>query len=219
MCRKLICLASLVLVLGLFLSGVTNAADPNLVGWWRLDENSGTTAYDSSGHGNDGTLRGGTQWQPGNGQVSGALEFNGSSGYVEIPFSESLRGINQGDFAITAWSKLHLAWLRDVPHVKHLPHPGHRVTEVAGDASTRCRIELAAVGGRQQPGTRCNRGMTGAAQRVGGAVGLLMSQEIVRSIPLVFPGIGMHGLRPFIVDITMAGRANLWIFKSSGFEQ
>jgi len=105
MCRKLICLASLVLVLGLFLSGVTNAADPNLVGWWRLDESSGTTAHDSSGNGNDGTLRGDTQWQPGNGQVGGALEFNGSSGYVEIPFSESLRVINQGDFAITAWFK------------------------------------------------------------------------------------------------------------------
>ena len=77
MCSKLICLASLVLVLGPLLSGVTNAADPNLVGWWRLDESSGTTAHDSSGNGNDGTLRGGTQWQPGNGQVGGALEFNG----------------------------------------------------------------------------------------------------------------------------------------------
>ncbi len=56
MCRKLIFLNSFVLVLGLFLSGITNAADPNLVGWWRLDDGSGTITRDSSGNENHGTI-------------------------------------------------------------------------------------------------------------------------------------------------------------------
>ena len=36
------------------------------VGYWKLNETSGTTAYDSSGNGNNGTLHGGiTLNQPG----------------------------------------------------------------------------------------------------------------------------------------------------------
>ena len=33
--------------------------DVGLVGYWKLDEGTGTTAYDSSGYGNNGTLTGG----------------------------------------------------------------------------------------------------------------------------------------------------------------
>jgi len=54
-----------VLVLGQVLTSAGNAADPRLVGRWRLDETSGTTANDSSGNGNRGTLRGSPQWRPG----------------------------------------------------------------------------------------------------------------------------------------------------------
>jgi outer membrane protein assembly factor BamB len=46
-----------------------------LVGWWKLDESSGTTAADSSGNGNSGTLSGGT-WQVSGGHIAGALHFN-----------------------------------------------------------------------------------------------------------------------------------------------
>ena len=38
-----------------------HATDPTLVAWWKLDEESGTTAVDWSGHGNHGTLVG-PQW-------------------------------------------------------------------------------------------------------------------------------------------------------------
>ncbi|HEC03530.1 MAG TPA: hypothetical protein ENI81_08335, partial [Phycisphaerales bacterium] len=31
--------------------------DPHLVGWWKLDETSGKTAADSSGHKRKGTLK------------------------------------------------------------------------------------------------------------------------------------------------------------------
>jgi len=49
--------------------------DPSLVGWWKLDEGSGTRAYDSSGHGNHGTIVGNPTWIA---HVGGtALEFHG----------------------------------------------------------------------------------------------------------------------------------------------
>ena len=51
MCKKLFCLVSFVLLLNV--AGITRA---DLVGYWTLDEGSGTTIHDSSGNGNDGTL-------------------------------------------------------------------------------------------------------------------------------------------------------------------
>ncbi len=58
------------------------AADPSLVGWWTFDEGSGTIAYDSSGQGHDGTLRGGPTWSMG--RIDGALDFDGKDDYVEV---------------------------------------------------------------------------------------------------------------------------------------
>ncbi|HUV67925.1 MAG TPA: LamG-like jellyroll fold domain-containing protein, partial [Sedimentisphaerales bacterium] len=102
MCKRSICLASFAFVLSAVLSSAANAADPSLVGWWRLDETSGTTARDSSGNGNDGTLHGNPQWDAG--MIGGALHLDDASlDYVEIPFSEHLRVLNQSDFTHTAW--------------------------------------------------------------------------------------------------------------------
>jgi hypothetical protein len=64
-------------------TGVAESADPNLVGWWRFDEGSGTTTFDSSGHGNDGTLVGGATWATGH--FGGGIELDGATGYVSIP--------------------------------------------------------------------------------------------------------------------------------------
>jgi hypothetical protein len=38
---------------------VIDEQDSDLVGWWELDETSGTSAYDSTDNGNDGTVEGG----------------------------------------------------------------------------------------------------------------------------------------------------------------
>lgn len=59
-----------------------------LVGQWKLDETSGTTAADSSGSGYDGTHTGGVTVNasgpyPGEGAV--AAEFDGSDDYVDLP--------------------------------------------------------------------------------------------------------------------------------------
>jgi hypothetical protein len=91
MCRKLNYLVTFVFGLGLILTSVSDAADPNLVGWWKLDETSGLTAVDSSVLGNDGTLpnMAGNEWT--NGIVGGALEFDGTDDYVSVPNSSSLQ--------------------------------------------------------------------------------------------------------------------------------
>ena len=49
--------------------------DPNLIGWWKLDEGAGRTALDSSGHDHHGTFTGDPQWVAG--YDGGALEFDG----------------------------------------------------------------------------------------------------------------------------------------------
>ncbi|MCW3982851.1 MAG: hypothetical protein NWE96_02525 [Candidatus Bathyarchaeota archaeon] len=70
----------------------------NLVGYWKFDEGSGASAYDSSRNGNTGTLIDDPLWVEG---VSGkALQFNGQKGYVLIPDSKSLR---VQSFTLSAW--------------------------------------------------------------------------------------------------------------------
>ena len=88
MSKQTIYLISFVLVLGLVLTSVAKA---DLVGWWKFDEGSGTTAHDSSGNGNDGTLYNmtGNEWT--NGIVGGALEFDGTDHYVSVPNSSGLQ--------------------------------------------------------------------------------------------------------------------------------
>jgi len=51
-----------------------------LVGYWKFDDGSGTTAVDSSGSGNNGTLVNGPVWTTG--QLNGALNFDGVDDYV-----------------------------------------------------------------------------------------------------------------------------------------
>ena len=82
MSGKSVFTVSAVMMLGLMISGPAQAADPSLVGWWKLDEGSGSTAVDSSGYGNDGTLEGNAAWDAGN--LGYAVLFEGSS-WVELP--------------------------------------------------------------------------------------------------------------------------------------
>jgi hypothetical protein len=55
--------------------------DYGLVGYWSFDEGAGTTAYDASGKGNNGTIYG-AKWT--NGKFGQALSFDGRDDYVEI---------------------------------------------------------------------------------------------------------------------------------------
>jgi hypothetical protein len=63
--------------------------DPSLVGWWRLNEGSGTTAADSGPFGADGRLGKGAGW------VNGALKLEGTSGIVlgpDLPMLQRVTG-------------------------------------------------------------------------------------------------------------------------------
>jgi len=73
---------------------------PALVGYWNLDETSGTTAHDSSGNSNDGTVYSAT-WTVG--KIDNALNFNGANSWVSIPSSNSLSGVSQ--LTLQAWIK------------------------------------------------------------------------------------------------------------------
>jgi hypothetical protein len=64
---------------------LTRPNDPTLALRLRLDESGGTTAFDSSGNGNNGTVSGGATWSPTGGVLAGDLTFDGVSGEVIVP--------------------------------------------------------------------------------------------------------------------------------------
>ena len=83
MSKKLIYLVSFALVFGLALTSVTNAAQSGLVGYWRLEEGTGTAVGDASGNDNHGTLEGGAKWTTG--KLDGGVYLDGVDDYIEIP--------------------------------------------------------------------------------------------------------------------------------------
>jgi hypothetical protein len=74
--------------------------DPNLMGWWSLDEGSGTVAVDWSGHDNHGDFIGQPQWVIG--YNGGALELDGSS-WVDCGDPGTLQ--IAGPMTIACWVK------------------------------------------------------------------------------------------------------------------
>ncbi len=88
MCRRLIYLVVFALVLGVVSRGIS-ADDPYLMGWWRLDESSGTTAIDASGNDRHGVLVDGPVRITG--VHGGALEFTGGN-HVAVPGYDGVLG-------------------------------------------------------------------------------------------------------------------------------
>ena len=74
-------------------------AHAGLIGHWKFDETSGTTAADSSGNGNTGTLTNmtGSEWTTG--KVGGGLTFDGTNDYVGLGNVHN----NLGDATVSAW--------------------------------------------------------------------------------------------------------------------
>ncbi len=96
----------LVLLALLALSSAASAAD-GLIGWWKFDDGTGTTAKDSSGLGNDGTFgtEGTPTWVDGiKGGTDRAIYLDGSDDYVNIDkVAKSMPASN--NFSISAWIK------------------------------------------------------------------------------------------------------------------
>ena len=101
MCNRLLCLTFSVLMPGLVLTGMARAVEANLIGFWTLDQTSGTTAYDASGNGNDGTLMEDPKWTVGN--IGGALELDGTGDYVDCGNGDILNITQQ--VTLAAWVK------------------------------------------------------------------------------------------------------------------
>jgi len=74
-----------------------------LIGYWKFDESSGTTAEDSAGADNNGTLSDNVEWQPGGGMSGGAILLDGTStAHVEIPST----GILASSGTVAVWGYL-----------------------------------------------------------------------------------------------------------------
>lgn len=73
-----------------------------LVGWWKFDEGSGTTAIDSSGNGNNGTLTNGPTYV--DGKIGKALNFDGSND--RIVFGDISLFDFTNSFSISVWVKV-----------------------------------------------------------------------------------------------------------------
>jgi len=93
MSEKLIYIVFIVVVLSL--AGNVSA---DLVAHWKFDDGSGEIAQDSSGNGYDGTLFGEPTWVAG--QIGGALEFDGTNDYVELPIGSLISSLTNSTFAI-----------------------------------------------------------------------------------------------------------------------
>lgn len=96
---------SLLLCLSLsfvMISNTCSAADysSNLVGWWKLDDGTGSTTVDSSGQGNNGSLYNAATWTTG---ISGnAIQFDGLTSYVEAVAPASILFTNPATVSILA---------------------------------------------------------------------------------------------------------------------
>ena len=74
--------------------------DQNLVGFWDLDEASGSAVNDSSGNNNTGSATG-TTIIPG--VVGNARRFNGSTDFISVPNNPSFSGMT--DLTLSVWVK------------------------------------------------------------------------------------------------------------------
>ena len=72
-----------------------------LVGWWRLDETSGTVAADSSGNGHDGTVTGAATWNGGDGFVFGGGSAS-SGNAITLP-DDLLAGLDDVTVDFDVW--------------------------------------------------------------------------------------------------------------------
>jgi hypothetical protein len=86
---------------GFIVTPVAPTGPANLVGHWKLDETEGTTAVDSTINANHGAIIGNALWVAG--YDGGALRFDGSGNYVELPIGTLIGTLTKSSFM--AWVK------------------------------------------------------------------------------------------------------------------
>jgi hypothetical protein len=80
---------------------VIEKTDPDLLAWWKLDDEESPFAVDYSGYDHYGTLRGNPQWVQG--FLGDALQFNGLNDYVDLGTPADL--YLPGTYTYCAWFK------------------------------------------------------------------------------------------------------------------
>ncbi len=83
-------------------TSVTAPVQSGLVGYWNMDSNdiNGTTLYDKSGQGNNGTISGAVS---ATGKIKQALSFDGVDDYVEVP---DIATDLSSAFTVSFWVKM-----------------------------------------------------------------------------------------------------------------
>ena len=76
----------------------TSIYDPDLVAWWKFDDDGSGFVTDSSGYGHHGTIHGDPFWVAG--YDGDALELDNAGDFVQM---DSYKGVVGGAFSITAW--------------------------------------------------------------------------------------------------------------------
>ncbi|MFB0525287.1 MAG: LamG domain-containing protein [Phycisphaerae bacterium] len=99
MCKKLIYLTCFVLVLSL-----AGSASAQLMVYYKLDETSGTTAFDSSGKGNDGIVGGDPNWVIG--YLDGGLRFSENDDANGITIPALNLGMRSDTGSVAFWMNL-----------------------------------------------------------------------------------------------------------------
>jgi len=105
------------------ITGPTDVIDPDLIGWWKLEEGSGATVQDSSGHNKHGTIHNsngglglnGAVWvsDPERGTV---LSFNGDDATGAYVDAGTIAAMDlAGGFTWTFWAKQDVAQSTAVP--------------------------------------------------------------------------------------------------------
>ncbi|UCD53014.1 MAG: LamG domain-containing protein, partial [Phycisphaerales bacterium] len=97
MSGRSICAASLAPVLGFVFASTVQA---QTIGWWKFDEGSGTTAYDSSGNDHNAEILGTPKWGDGPLGFAGALDFSDTVGASCESFDPTA---GTGVFTLTWW--------------------------------------------------------------------------------------------------------------------
>lgn len=92
-------LAFLVFMLSMTTTIISQDVTDGLIGYWPLDEGTDTIAADKSSSGNDGILRGDTNWVEG--KFGTSLLFNGDD-YVDLG-DDDIFDLGTSDFTISAW--------------------------------------------------------------------------------------------------------------------
>ncbi|MHC4519091.1 MAG: LamG-like jellyroll fold domain-containing protein, partial [Planctomycetota bacterium] len=130
-------------LVALGLASTASAVDPSLVGWWKLDDGSGTTAADSSGRSVDGTLFGDPAWDT-EGIYGGCLLFDGTDDYIFID-----GGFQLPEYTMAVWFRVDAPGQRDILSAYAVGVQHGILLELQGDGTLRFlhRLPLGTGGG------------------------------------------------------------------------